>query len=974
MLASTPLVIAHSAIVATAPLPSSVAVVASAAAQPSAIASTLPGLLSPSPLIASAPCGSTDESVALSAALSAQTAPLPPLSSASVAALHPSQISHAAEVMSDSVKCRSSYEIASTLTTQPQPRSFKDGGDNREKHRSMPSSAQIASNQRATLIPHTNGDQSKHQHGLNSNSAHVQHTRMEMDSEGDEKNSAAAPSAASASSSSAASALLLSSNLPASSPHPSPASGRIHPSRTALLNIVGSSLPLPQSSRSSAPISSAASNVRMPRAASSKPSWLISLCSPAMLEQQKRASASSAAASSSSAASSSQLDSAAAAVSSSLLRSTSVAHCLVFDTALFDAQSNDSAQFAQVLSAHPKPDQMKARVQAWHPALKTEDFSCVFKDTENRVHVQFKTREAMAAALIAVKSLVQCCVTASASAWQRTRHCGVERHHLPERIDLECNLNAGSNDENKLAEGIKSLLAALNMDVNAQWRPSNIKLPHFVLSLIPRDIRPAALTATVNRINASNSTLFGSLVQADAPNTPSLSRCSQCCELGHSASACPQYGGVALRILFNNPVPFAVMEELQRVAQAARAYLGNDFDQRMPHRKVTLLFDDLQEPSEEHGDHMQQIGSRGLMAHLSSIESIIADCTIVRVGDRLRECKECGNVNRSHECSAREANRPIIRMRKDQQSVRQQQPASAQPGSASASSADSMCFSWRKTKRCPRRERGERCHHHHPADHEVKRAVCFEWRSTGQCKRGGNCRFLSSHTPPATAPAAAQSQPAASASVPLQSLAASSAAASASVVVNKSDEANPFTPVVNRSRGRPRAAAASSAAAAAAASTATSAPRGLSKKRGTATAGLSTPLITPEQTAARSVFSSPSAALSWGDTPMTDDEEVEPQAAAAAPSAAPISSLSMLSSPTKAKPTATPKHTQKKQNTTAAAAAPSSSSSSSASAQRSLSFSASSARSSSRQEASTPSLPPTRHSSESGQGKSSNQQ
>ena len=138
----------------------------------------------------------------------------------------------------------------------------------------------------------------------------------------------------------------------------------------------------------------------------------------------------------------------------------------------------------------------------------------------------------------------------------------------------------------------------------------------------------------------------------------------------------------------------------------------------------------------------------------------------VQTRDRLRECRECNSLDRAHVCPYPQplALRPGAQKQRAAGSPQQPRPAappvsgaapagvaaagppsraraSASPaaGARPSASAPDMCRSWRKTKTCPRMQRGERCPHAHPSDHV--RWHCFEFAQKGSCTCRGGCSY-----------------------------------------------------------------------------------------------------------------------------------------------------------------------------------------------------------------------------------------
>ena len=148
------------------------------------------------------------------------------------------------------------------------------------------------------------------------------------------------------------------------------------------------------------------------------------------------------------------------------------------------------------------PVDVQSIVSAWQPTLKDSMF-CAFVCSDQRVHVQFGMRESMEQALSSVKTLVPCCVTASA--WQRTPPCGPLRHDCAERIDIECTYSRADNtrDAKWVADTTKIILSLVAIEETTHWMPSTQKGNRLPLSVLARGSSVAQLTATVQRINSA---------------------------------------------------------------------------------------------------------------------------------------------------------------------------------------------------------------------------------------------------------------------------------------------------------------------------------------------------------------------------------------------------------------------------------------------------------------------------------------
>jgi len=408
-----------------------------------------------------------------------------------------------------------------------------------------------------------------------------------------------------------------------------------------------------------------------------------------------------------------------------------------------------------------------------------------------RLHVNLRNHADLSAALLAAPLLVRC-GSLPAAAWRDApKVCGPQRHELPELLQLKC-MPTRPHSATDLQSALTQLLAEMKLHETCSWHPSS-HLPFrsgvqtIVLNVLPRHASMTDLAATIERVHEKHE-LWGGRVRVHAPNTPSLTRCRDCAQLGHATNDCPRYAGVAWRLLFKEPQSYASMLALRDALQASDGYLSHAAGQYVPHRKVTLLF----RIDTTDDDQSQQLVLR--LTEFTALHGRLLHGapTHVQTRDRMRECRECNSLERAHVCPFLQQQGSAVGAASQQQ--RQQQPsrrisasasgaaapraagagslprpgasAAAAPGpslaapaaaaAAGPSAQTPMCRSWQRTKTCPRMQKGQRCSHAHPADHVQPH--CFAFKDTGSCPRRDACRFPHitaqqlQQPPPAAAP------------------------------------------------------------------------------------------------------------------------------------------------------------------------------------------------------------------------------
>jgi hypothetical protein len=485
-------------------------------------------------------------------------------------------------------------------------------------------------------------------------------------------------------------------------------------------------------------------------------------------DQQGNAQASASSSSSSSAATMGAGDAAAAAGAAPLAVALGLGdetcHCLLVHPA--QLAPDDEAKHKGVMNA--EPDAMKELLVQWLPGLSAESIAVVLaigRDAAaRRLHVQFHSRDGLAAALKQCPVLIQCSALhpGPKSSWDhRAAYCGPPRHELPEKLELLCQPTDGAaHSAAELDASLPKLLQDMQLDVTSRWLPSSTyggvagaaggPLSRVVVHALPRLVGLADLSALVQRINDAKHVLWGGIVKVSAPNIPSLARCKQCHVIGHTAATCPKYSGPAVRFIFRAAVPYSFLVKMQQAAHASYGYLGNDAS-REPHRKLTLVFS-AHTLAER---HPASGAKEAVVSHISPIIGMYAERMheapdFVNAQERHKECGQCASTQKNHLCPfGPKFVKGLLRA-----------PATAASTPADRVSeernprVDNMCMSWRKTKSCPRLQRGDRCRFEHPAQHQVPDGAkagreCFQFARSGRCNRP-QCPFTHTQPEPAS--------------------------------------------------------------------------------------------------------------------------------------------------------------------------------------------------------------------------------
>lgn len=656
--------------------------------------------------------------------------------------------------------------------------------------------------------------------------------------------------------------------------------------------------------------------------------------------------------------------------------------CLVVDGRDFASGSPDALQLAGALALTNDSNALLAHMQAWMPALVSAAPLLAYTEpSHRRVHLNFTSSAALAAALSSAPLLVRC--GSLPHSWPRNPLCcGRSKHEQPEMLQLSC-VPAQREALPALASAVTALLSEMQLESTAHWHPTSSDparngMARIVINVLPRHASQEQVAATIARLH-DKFMLWGGSVHLQAPNSPSLTRCRGCQQLGHVQELCPLYSGVGIRLLFKSIVSYHFMRQLQTQLGARAAYLGASADQHAPHRKVTLLFDGDESDSALMDDIISRMGTV-----LATFGSLVHESSVVKPRDRQRECKQCSSILKVHTCpfetqSSNIGSRSSGGQQQHRSSAAPSGGAHPRPPLAAAGAprlptppsdpADRMCRSWRRTKTCPRKDQHRSCSFEHPAAHEPQRQVCFDFRDHGACRRGAHCNFQHA-APPAPAPARNQQQQAdAPASMELDGAAAAAPAASAAAPAASAASASAAAPARRRSRADQAAAAESKQQqedAAPAAAAASRTPAASPSRRPAPPAptprsggGRSAAKRLRDEGPATSALAFPMSTTRWSEMqPDTEEEEANMEQRQAAATAArkgtpaasppPSSSLGLLSSPSKrnkkeAAAAASSGTAPTRSSSTAAAAAKPASSSPSAASAAALSRSSSSA-------------------------------
>lgn len=544
------------------------------------------------------------------------------------------------------------------------------------------------------------------------------------------------PPPASAPPSSASSAAAV---APAPNPSPPPFSSSFQPI-PAKLSQQTQSMEARQSNAEAAAAAQSSSSHAGPRTENQKKSskktsdlnFLSSLLNKALSVATSHPASSAASSSSSSSASAA---SSAAASSSLSLADAATCHCLVVDDSVAAGRlpegSDNWKQYREALALEGNHDALLKHLAKWLQ-LPLTDLTIAYVPKQNppRLHINFQSLPVLGQALLAHPFLVRC---GSIGAWSKP--CGVLKRDQPELLHLSC-VPSHPCEMATLTADVTQLLTDMGLLYTSFWFPNKMTENRVTIFVLPRNL--VALEAEIHRLHLKHE-FRGSKVRVQGVNTLALRRCHQCERLGHNPDACSKYSGMALRLIGKKPLSYLLLQELQKRTGARTAFLGSSFDEMQPSRRLTLLFD---MPAGHEEERMAELAPRlaPIFAELHSLLHGSPQC--VDISDRHRECRECGSMERPHECPFMDPTR-VPRQQAPTGAPRPQAlaGAAASASSSASSAADKMCGSWSRTRTCAKKGLG--CGFSHPEGHIVaqKSKECFAFQRNGLCHVGSTCPY-----------------------------------------------------------------------------------------------------------------------------------------------------------------------------------------------------------------------------------------
>lgn len=427
-------------------------------------------------------------------------------------------------------------------------------------------------------------------------------------------------------------------------------------------------------------------------------------------------------------------------------------HCLVIDMQHVSSSEPDRKH---LLSALDKALSATARIDAvlsWLPKLERDGLAWVIAEpSAHRLHLHFKEHAFLVRALKAVPSLVRCSMTA---AW-KTCCSGVQRHEHPEALHFACNYPTEALPASSSATiaKMREFLLSIGIEVQDVWQSNSQGTNQHAAAhgerarvtfwALPREADVNTLRSVIERVHRQHK-LFGGLVSVQGPNTPQLTRCIECRLLGHSVSACPKFGGTAVRLLFKKPLaPFAFSELLKSFPDVRSAMLGHTHsrDEWTSAHKATLFFDTPSEAAVAEFTQTLLELTRVCGEALHEAPSLV-DMT---EASRKQECIVCGSHQKEHRCLSRGGPPKLPPVQQHRQpapakaNAAEAAPLAAAASKATAPMLQSMCGEYRTRLVCNRNG----CKQAHPEDWIIPpEGCCRDFYNRGVCKYGAAaCKY-----------------------------------------------------------------------------------------------------------------------------------------------------------------------------------------------------------------------------------------
>lgn len=417
-------------------------------------------------------------------------------------------------------------------------------------------------------------------------------------------------------------------------------------------------------------------------------------------------------------------------------------HCLIIDESKLVKDSPDEAEFkkAMAMGSERNSTALEAHVRAWlMQHIPSADLACIYithKGTIHQLHLNFIGLGELGRAQLALPYLVRCGAV-NASRWNKP--CGdVLRSKLPEVIHFSC-IPLVSKDVSLLEAEARAFLAANGLEVTAVWCPSrSASASHqqrrgqealVNIYALPRRIDD--LASVIERMHQKVE-FWGGQVRVDCPNSPKLVRCNHCLELGHATNKCELYRGLAIRLVMKKPLSYAETKRITAATNARIGYLGSGVEERVPSRRVTLLFEPAADIQNEQAYQTHIVASlASALDSLAARELLHGPPCVVDTKHRMRECRECGSMQGSaHACPF------MLSGGSTGVSAPSSHPAILHP----SPQRSDVCFSWAKSKTCPRLLQGKVCPHKHPEDIVPTGNPCYQFQRAGRCSRP-QCKF-----------------------------------------------------------------------------------------------------------------------------------------------------------------------------------------------------------------------------------------